>query len=82
MQLAAISDILDKMVSERQIDVRIGIIMVYLVEIVYLYLIVAALVQKLIFQNGASGHFAFGPLAKNAGIFARGRVSKYFINGP
>ena len=67
MQLAAISDILDKMVSERQIDVRIGIFMVYLVEIVYLYLIVAALVQKLIFQNGAGGHFAFGSLAKNAG---------------
>ena len=78
MELAAISDILDKMVFERQIDVRIGILVVYLVEKVYLYFILDALVQKLIFQNGAGGHFGFCPLAKTAGIFARGRVSNFF----
>ena len=56
--------------------------MVDLVEKVYLYLIPGALVQMLIFQDGAGGHFGFGPLAKNAGIFARGRVSNFFIKGP
>ena len=46
-----------------------------LVENVYLYLILDALVQTLIFQDGAGGHFGFGPLAKkNAGIF--------FLKGP
>ena len=55
--------------------------MVDLVEKVYLYGILAALVQKLIFQNGVGGRFGFVPLAKNAGIFARGRVSKYLIKG-
>ena len=47
----------------------------------YLYLILGALVQTLIFQDGAGGHFGFGPLAKNAGIFARGRVSNCFMEG-
>ena len=79
MQLAATSDNLVEMVFETQTDVRIGTLMVDLVGKVYLYLILAALVQKLMFQNGAGGHFGFGPLAKNACIFARGRVSKFFI---
>ena len=52
--------------------------MVDLVEKVYLYLILGALVQTLFFQDGAGGHFGFGPLAKNAGIFSRGRVSNFY----
>ena len=35
------------------------------------YMILGALVQKLIFQDGASGHLGFGPLVKNAGILGR-----------
>ena len=48
----------------------------------YLYLIQGALVQTLIFQDDAGGHFGFGPLGKNAGIFAKGRVSNFLIKGP
>ena len=35
------------------------------------YVIRGALVQKLIFRDGANGHFGFGPLAENARIFGR-----------
>lgn len=56
--------------------------MVDLVEKVYSYMTLGALVQKLIFQDGAGGHLGFGPLAKNAGIFARGLGAKIFIKGP
>jgi len=35
------------------------------------HVILRALVQKLIFQVGAGGHFRFEPLEKNAGIFWR-----------
>ena len=56
----------------------IGILVVDLVDKVYLYLILGALVQTLIFQDGAGAHFGFGPLAKNVGVFARGRVSNFF----
>ena len=33
------------------------------------YMIFGALVQRLIFRDGASGHFGFGPRAENASIF-------------
>ena len=33
------------------------------------YVIYGAFVQTLIVRDGASGHFGFGPLAKNASIF-------------
>ena len=46
------------------------------------YVIFGALVQLYIFRNGASGHFGFGPLAENAGIFERDRGAKSFLNGP
>ena len=52
MVLAAILDILVKMMVKHKTDVRI--LVVDLVEKVYLYLILAALVQKLFFQNDVS----------------------------
>ena len=52
------------------------------VQKVYLHLIVGALVQKQIFQDGAGGHFGFGPLAKNAGRFLRDSVSNFCLKGP
>ena len=81
-RMAAILDIWVKMMLKRKSNIRIGILVVELVEKMYLYLILGALAQKLFFQNGASGHFGLGPLAKNASIFARGRVSHFFIKGP
>ena len=56
--------------------------MVDSVEKVYLHLIVGALVQKLIFQVGAGGHFGFGPLEKSASKIPRDRISKSFLKGP
>ena len=56
--------------------------MVDSVEKVYLHLIVGALVQKVIFQDGAGGHLGFGPLVKNAGILGRSRGAKLFIKCP
>ena len=72
MVLAAILDILVKMMFYHQTDVRIGILVVDLVEKVYLYLILGALVQTLIFKDGAGGHFGFGPLAKKCRHFFEG----------
>ena len=51
-------------------------------EKVSLYMIIGALVQNLIFQNGGGGHFGFWPLAKNAGIFARDIKANFFLNSP
>ena len=56
--------------------------MLDLPEKVYLYMIIGALVQNLIFQNGAGGHLGFWPLAKNAGIFARDMGANLFLKGP
>ena len=47
------------MMFKRKNDVRIGFLMVDLVENLYLYLILGALVQKLIFQDGAGGHLGY-----------------------
>ena len=58
-RMAAILDIWVKMMFKRKSDVRIGILVVDLVEKVYLYLILGALVQKLIFQDGAGGHLGY-----------------------
>ena len=55
--------------------------MVDLPEKVSLHMILGALVQKLIFQNDPGGHFGFGPLAKNAGIFERDMEAKFFLKG-
>ena len=79
MVMAAILDILVKMIFQQQTDVRIGILVVDIVENMYFNFILAALVRKSIFKNGVGGHFGFGPLGKNACIFPRGRVSKFFI---
>ena len=56
--------------------------MVDLCEKVSLFMILGHLGQKYFFGDGAGRHFAFGPLAKNAGIFARGLGAKSFIKGP
>ena len=56
--------------------------MVDLPKKVSLYMILGDLVQKLIFQNGASGHFGFCPLAKYAGIFGRDLGAIFFVKGP
>ena len=57
--MAAILDIWVEMMLKRKSDVRIGILVVYLVEKAYLYLILGALVQKLIFEDGAGGHLGY-----------------------
>ena len=49
---------------------------------VSLYMIICALVEKLIFQYDASGHLGFRALAKNAGIFGRDIPAKKNLNGP
>ena len=77
--MAPIFDIRVKMILNRKSDVRIGILVVDIVENMYLNLILAALVRKSIFKNDVGGHFGFGPLAKNVCIFPRGRVSQFFI---
>ena len=46
------------------------------------YVILGALVKNLTFRDGASGHFGFGPPAKNANIFERDRGAKSLLNGP
>ncbi len=56
--------------------------MVDLVEKVYSYMSVSALVPKSIFQDGAGGHLGFCPLAKNAGLFARGLGANFFTKVP
>ena len=80
--MAAILDLLVKMNSQRQINVRFEILVVESVENMYLHKIIGALVQNLIFQNGFSGHLGFGPLEKNAGIFGRDMEANYFIESP
>ena len=58
--MAAILDIWVKMMLKRESDVRIVIRVVDLVEKVYLYLILCALIQKLIiFQDGDGGHLGY-----------------------
>ena len=79
--MAAILDILVKMIFQQQNDVGIRILVVDIVEKMYLNLILAALVRKSIFKNGVGGHFGFGYLGKNRYIFPRGRVSQFFTKG-
>ena len=45
-------------------------------------MILGALVQNLIFQYGAGGHYGFWPVEKNASIFARDMEANSFLNGP
>jgi hypothetical protein len=79
--MAAILNLWVRMMSYHQTDVRIEILMVNLAEKVSSNMIVGALVQKLIFQEGAGGHLGFRPLAKIAGIFARDLGAKIFLKG-
>ena len=57
--MAAILYIWVKKMLKRKNYIRIGILLVELVGKVYLYLILGALVQKLIFQDGAGGHLGY-----------------------
>ena len=57
------------------------VLVVELAKIVYLFIFVALICQKLFFHNGAGGHFGFTPLEKNAGIFARDTGAKHFLKG-
>ena len=41
-------------------------------------MILGALVQNLIFQDGAASHLGFWPLAKNARIFGRDMGANFF----
>ena len=45
-------------------------------------MILGHLDQKLLFSDGTGCHFEFGPLAKNARIFARGMGAKSFKKCP
>ena len=56
--------------------------MVDLYEKVPSYMILGHSDQKLYFRYGAGRHFAFGSLAKNAGIFGRDMGAKSFLKGP
>ena len=71
-----------KMRSYDKNGVRFGILLVDLYEKVSSYMILGHPHQKLIFSGGAVRHFEFGPLAKNAGIFARDVGAQSFIKGP
>ena len=56
--------------------------MVDLYEKVSSYVILGHPDQKLFFGNGAQRCFEFGPLEKNARIFARDMGAKSFLKGP
>ena len=45
-------------------------------------MILGHLDQRLIFSDSTGRNFEFGPLAKNAGIFARDMRAKSFIKCP
>jgi len=47
-------------------------------EKVYSYVNFGALVQTLIFRDGASGHFGFGSLVENVSILKRDRGLNIF----
>jgi len=55
---------------------------VNLLKKVSFHVILRALVQQLIFQVGAGGHFGFEPLEKNAGIFGMDMFANFFLKGP
>ena len=57
--MASIFDMWVKMMFYRQTDVRFDILVVDLAEKVYLYMILSALVKKLIFRDGAGGHLGY-----------------------
>ena len=58
-RMAAILDIWLKMMLKPKSDFRIGILVVDLVEKVYLYLILGAVIPKLFFQDGTGGHLGY-----------------------
>ena len=79
--MAAILNILVKMIFQQQNDVGIRILVVDIVEKMYLNLILAALVRKSIFKNGVGDHFGVGPLAKTPAYFRGAGFLIFFIKG-
>ena len=80
--MAAILEFCIKMKSKRQINIWFGILVIEFIEKMYLYKVISALVQNLIFQNGVVGHLLFWLLEKIARIFGRDMEAKFFIKGP
>ena len=80
--MAAILEFCIKMKFKRQINIWFGILVIEFTEKMYLYKVIGALVQNLIFQNGVGGHLWFWPVEKIAGIFGRDMEAKFFIKGP
>ena len=81
-RMAAILEFWIKMKSKRQINIWFGILINEFIEKMYLYKVLGALVQNLIFQNGVGGHFWFCPLEKIARIFGRDMEATFLIKGP
>ena len=81
-RMAAILEFCIKIKSKRQINIWFGILVIECIEKMYLYKVIGALVQNLIFQNGVVGHLWFWPLEKIARIFGRDMKAKFFIKGP
>ena len=69
-RMAAILYFWVKMMSKRQTDVRIGILVVDLLKKEYSYMILGALVQKLIFQDGRRRPSWIWPSSKNCQHFS------------
>ena len=76
--MAAILDFRVEMTS-CQTDARIGILVVDLPKKVSSCMNLGDLVQKLIFQDGVSGHLLFDLVAKIPGIFGRDTGAKFFL---
>ena len=81
-RMAAILEFYIKMKSQRQINIWFGILVIQFIEKMYLYKVIGALVQNLIFQDGVGGHLWFWPLEKIPGIFGRDMEAKFFTKGP
>jgi hypothetical protein len=72
-QMAVISNFWVEMMSDIQTDVIIGILVVDLSEKMYPIMILGVLVQRDIFQDGASGHLGFTPSGEKLRYFFEGR---------
>ena len=80
--MAAILEFRIKIKSKHQINIWFGILVIKFIEKMYLYKVIGALVQNLIFQNGVGGYFWFCPLEKIARIFGREMEAKFLMKGP
>ena len=81
-RMVAILEFCIKIESKCQNNIWFGILAIEFIEKMYLYKVIGALVQNLIFQNGVGGHLWFWLLEKISGIFGRDMEAKFFIKGP